>query len=91
LGYARAQVGDFTEARAALDESLALGREQAQSYEVGLTLVALSRRDACTGAETPREIDDEATAILAGLGVDVVPEISLVPTSHSGGRRTASA
>ena len=43
LGYARAQIGDLVEARAALDESLALGREQAQSYEVGLTLVALSR------------------------------------------------
>ena len=91
LGYARAQIGEFVLARAALDESLALGREQAQSYEVGLTLVALSRLDACTGAETPREIDDEAVAILAGLGVDVVPEISFIPTSHSGGRRTASA
>jgi class 3 adenylate cyclase/tetratricopeptide (TPR) repeat protein len=91
LGYARAQIGDFAEARAALDESLALGREQAQSYEVGLTLVALGRLDACTGAGTPREVNDEAVAILARLGVDVVPEISFVPTSHAGGRRTASA
>ena len=56
-----------------------------------LTLVALGRLDACTGAGTPREVDDEAVAILARLGVDVVPEISFVPTSHAGGRRTASA
>ena len=91
LGYARAQIGDFVEARAALDESLALGREQAQSYEIGLTLVALSRLDACTGAATRPEVDDEASAILAQLGVEAVPEVVFVPASHSGGRRTANA
>jgi class 3 adenylate cyclase/tetratricopeptide (TPR) repeat protein len=77
LGYARAQTGDYDGARTALDESLALAREQAQNYEVGLTLVALSRLG---GDESEcARLGAEATAILAGLGVEAVPEVTLSP------------
>ncbi len=77
LGYARAQTGDHAGARAALDESLTLGREQAQSYEVGLTLLALSRLGG-DDRDTAR-LGAEAAEILAGLGVDAVPEVALSP------------
>ena len=91
LGYARAQIGDFVEAPA-LDESLALGREQAQSYEIGLTLVALSRLDACTGAETPRpRSTTRRSRSSPDSGSTSCRRSAFVPASHSGGRRTASA
>lgn len=61
-------------ARTALDESLTLGREQAQSYEVSLTLVALSRLQGWVGGGV--HADAEAVVILDGLG-DVVPEVVL--------------
>jgi tetratricopeptide (TPR) repeat protein len=77
LGYALAQIGDLVGARAALDESLVLGRDQAQSYEIALTLVALTRLDAYDGGD-PRP-DEEAVAILADLGVDAVPDVVSVP------------
>jgi hypothetical protein len=77
LGCARAQMGDLAGARVALDESLTLAREQAQSYEVGLTLGALSRLGGDESETGP--LGAEATEILAGLGVEVVPEVALSP------------
>jgi class 3 adenylate cyclase/tetratricopeptide (TPR) repeat protein len=80
-GYARAQIGELVDARVALHESLTLGREQAQSYEIALTLVALSRLDAFAGSDPQPDVNDEAAAILARLGVDAVPDVSFVRPS----------
>ncbi len=75
LGYARAQLGDHVAARAAFEESLSLGRDQAQSYEVGLTLLALSR--IADGDSDTATLGAEASEILEGLGVVEVPAVAV--------------
>jgi class 3 adenylate cyclase/predicted ATPase len=80
LAYAHAQLDEFEAARAALEESLAYGRGQNQSYEVALTLVARQRVEewASTSGDDAAA-DREAAAILADLGVESVPDVPRYP------------
>ena len=71
-GEALARTGDRDGGRAALEESLRLGRSRKAEYEVALTLRALSLWSRDLG-RVSEEMENEAAAIMAGLGVVGVP------------------
>jgi class 3 adenylate cyclase/tetratricopeptide (TPR) repeat protein len=77
-GYAFMQAGRLEDARAALEESLRLGRLARANHETGWTLEALARLDRLEGRRPAEAIRDETRAIFAGLGVIATPVVPLL-------------
>ena len=79
-GYALAQMDDVTGAWAALDESLAAGRERGAAYEIALTLEALAVVALLAGRRyEPSE--EEHRLVLRRLGVTRMPTVPMRITS----------
>jgi class 3 adenylate cyclase/tetratricopeptide (TPR) repeat protein len=78
-GYALVQARRLGDARAALEESLRLGRLARADHEVGWTLEAMARLDLLEGAPPPEAIKVETRAIFERLGVIATPVVPLVP------------
>lgn len=76
-GYAGIQAGSAALAEAWLRESLDLGRSLKASYEVGLTLEALSRLGHLAGMAETAPWEEEAREILERLGVVRTPHVPL--------------
>jgi hypothetical protein len=70
-GYARLQAGDREEAEALLNESRTCAASAGSDYELALTLAALVRAEAADGGA----LQAESSRILAGLGVEQLPEV----------------
>jgi hypothetical protein len=81
-------LGDAEGGRAALEESLRLGRLRGADYEVGLTLRALSMAARLLG-EGDEELQRQATAILSALDVITLPDAE--PSVRPGRRPPAKA
>jgi class 3 adenylate cyclase/tetratricopeptide (TPR) repeat protein len=78
-GFAYVQAGELDAARQAFEESLAAARAQRAEYEEAMTLDALARLVALTGADvTPFAAPRDAA--FARLGVVSVPEVPIGPT-----------
>jgi tetratricopeptide (TPR) repeat protein len=83
-GWALLQLGRFAEARAELDESLAVGRQadpdfglKSADYEVALTLDALVRLGTVTDDPVLVEFARERDAIAERLGIVALPAVPL--------------
>jgi len=75
-GYALAQLGDVTGAWAALDESLAAGRDRGAAFEIALSLEALSVIASLSGRPyVPSE--EEHRLVLQRLGVTQMPTVPM--------------
>ncbi|MBA3653274.1 MAG: AAA family ATPase [Actinobacteria bacterium] len=72
-GYALVALGKVAESWAEFDKSLTVGRARGASYEVALTLEAISAVAARMGMPTDPTADEERTALLAQLGVRATP------------------
>jgi class 3 adenylate cyclase/tetratricopeptide (TPR) repeat protein len=77
-GYALLQKDDLDEGEAAIRESLEVARAAEETYELALTLDALSRLKERRGEDGSPEAK-EAKAVLARLGVVSTPKVPLWP------------
>ena len=79
-GYALAQLGRLSEARAALEESAAGAREREAEYEEALAIQGLARIGAIEGSPDAPELEARYRAILERLGVATVPVMPIAET-----------
>ena len=68
-GSALLQLGELVKAEEALNEGLAVARVRHSSYEVALTLRAISRLAQANGIAASSDLENESRTILQGLGV----------------------
>ncbi|MFN2589510.1 MAG: tetratricopeptide repeat protein, partial [Actinomycetota bacterium] len=89
-GLALMRLGRIDPGRAALQQSLEVGRRRKAEYEVGLTLRAMAQLALLEGGD-PTEAHVESDAILDRLDVVWVPEIPGIPEIGRRDRRSGSA